>query len=317
MPSSSTETSRGCRRTLGAALWLLVAAAALSPAPATATELAVTIDDLPATGALPVRMTRRSIAGQMIHALQQHGVPGVYGFVNGGQVAEHPALGEILRIWRQAGFLLGNHSFSHADLSRLSAAEFIADIERNESLLATLSPAGGAKYFRYPYLHEGNTRDKRDAVRGWLSSRGYTIAHVTVSFDDWAWDDVYARCVALNDAPAVARLKDLFLETAKARLAWSEEVSARLFKRQVKHILLLHLAAFDALMLDDLLRAYRAAGVTLIGLDMAVQDPAYATSLNMAGDAGRTFLLQVAQARGVDTPPLASGPPPELDRMCR
>lgn len=316
--STLIEAARRCRRGFGAVLWFLVAVVSLPPVSAVAaTELAVTIDDLPATGPLPPGVTRLSIATQMIRALRQHAAPGVYGFANGGQVRDNPELLEILRAWRQAGFQLGNHTFSHADLSQVSADEFIADIERNESLLAPLSPAGAAKYFRYPYLHEGNTREKRHAVRRWLTSQDYTVAQVTVYFEDWAWNDVYARCVAQKDEQSIVRMKDMFLEAAKVRLAWSRELSARLFNRQVKHILLLHMGAFDALMLDELLRAYRVDGVTLIGFESAVQDPAYAMTLDLAGDRDRTFLLHVAQAKGVDVPPVASGPPPELDRMCR
>jgi len=299
-------------------LWLLAAIPALCLASAAAaTELAVTFDDLPATGPLPPGMTRLSIVTRIIDVLRQHATPGVYGFANGGQLPGSPELQEVLRAWRQAGFELGNHTYSHADLSRVSADEFVADIERNESVLAPLSPAGAAKYFRYPYLHEGNTPEKRGAVRRWLASRGYTVAQATVYFEDWAWNDVYARCVARKDERAIERLKEMFLDVAKVRLAWSRELSARLFNRQVKHILLLHVGAFDAVMLDELLRVYRDDGVTLIGLESAVQDPAYAMKLDLGGDRDRTFLLHVAQATGVEVPPVASGPPPELEHMCR
>jgi len=312
------EAARRFRRGFGATFWVLAVIVPLSPVSvAAATEMAVTIDDLPTTGPLPPGVTRLSIVTQMIRALQQHAAPGVYGFANGGQVADDPELQEIMRAWRQAGFQLGNHTFSHADLSQVSADEFVADIERNEMLLAPLSPAGAAKYFRYPYLHEGGTREKRSAVQRWLTSRGYTVAHVTVYFEDWAWNDAYARCATQKDDQAIARMKGMFLEAAKVRLAWSRELSAKLFNRQVKHILLLHAGAFDALMLDELLSAYRVDGVTLIGLDSAVQDPAYAKMLDLAGDRDRTFLLHVAQAKGVDVPPVAPGPPPELDHMCR
>ena len=318
MRSTLTEGACRCALGWGATLWLFAAVTALSPAPAMAgTELAVTIDDLPATGPLPVGMTRLSIVTQMIQVLRQHAVPGVYGFANVRQVPDNQEFAEILQIWREAGFLLGNHTFSHADLSKVGGAEFVADIERNESLLAALAPPGAAKYFRYPYLHEGSTPDERNAVRRWLTSRGYTVAEVTVHFDDWAWNDVYARCVARHDELTIARMKAMFLEAAKVRLAWSRELSTRLFKRQVKHILLLHVGAFDALMLDELLRAFRSDGVTLISLESAVEDPVYTMDPDLGGDGDRTFLLRMAQMKGIDVPPVTNGPPPELDRMCR
>jgi peptidoglycan-N-acetylglucosamine deacetylase len=281
------------------------------------TELAVTIDDLPTHGPLPRGMGRLAITSRIIAALKKHGAPGVYGFVNGGQLDGDPELEAILRAWRGAGFFFGNHTFSHLDLTRTSADEYVADIERNEELLARLGPGETWKYFRYPYLQEGDAQGKRNAVRQWLSARGYTIAQVTVYFEDWAWNDAYARCVALDDETAVARLKDTFIEAARASLAWSRESSTRLFGRSIKHILLVHMGAFDALMLDDLLRAYRADGVTLISLGAAVRDPAYERNPDLVWAGERTFLSQLAEVTRIGMPPLPSTSLPEVARLCR
>src|SRR5262245_6218235 len=316
MPSSSTEARRHW-------LWLPVfigclLSATVGPVQATThTELAVTIDDLPTTGALPPGTTRMAIAEQIIDALRRHAVPGVYGFANGGQVHDYPELERILLAWRKGGFLLGNHTFSHLDLARVSAAEFIADIERNEPLLERLSPPESWKYFRYPYLHQGNAPEKQSAVRRWLVSRGYRIAPVTVYVEHWEWSDAYARCVARQDGQAIAQVKEMYLWAARQRLGWARSLSAQLFKRQIKHILLLHLDALDAAVLDDLLRLHKADGATLIGLDVALQDPLYAGYEEVAGDGDHTFLIQVARARGVAVASLRAGAPPEIQRICR
>ena len=282
------------------------------------TQLAVTVDDLPTHGALPPGASRLAIADQMIQALKRHAAPGVHGFTNGGQLPTDPELEGILRAWRRAGFVLGNHTYSHLDLTRASAADYVRDVERNEEFLARLFPAGTSKYFRYPFLHEGDTRDKRKAVRQWLTARGYTIAQVTVSLeDDWTWNDVYARCVASNDQPAVARLKTLFLESAASRLAAFEELSRRLFGRSIRHILMVHMGAFDALMLDDLLAAYRAAGTRFIRLQEATQDPAYRVVPDLVHERGATFLVQIARDRRVPIPEALTRSPEEVVRLCR
>jgi peptidoglycan-N-acetylglucosamine deacetylase len=307
------------RRTRAVAIvGCLLAAVCLGPAgEAAALEMAVTFDDLPATGPLPPGVTRLSVATQLIDALRRQVVPGPVGFANGLPAVREPELAEVLQAWSRAGFPLGNHTYSHLDLSRVGASEFIADIERNESVLASLAPPGAAKYFRYPYLHEGNVADKRDSVRRWLRSKGYATAEVTVYLDDWVWNEAYARCVARADGAAIARMKTLFLETALVRLAWSRELSTRLFGRQLRHILLLHTGAFDAVMLDELFGAYRTAGVTLIRLDAAVKDEAYAMPLDLVGEGDRTFLLRAAHARGVEIPKIPPGAPAELEGLCR
>jgi len=280
------------------------------------TKLAVTIDDLPATGPLPPGTTRLAIATRMIGALQRHRVPGVYGFVNGQPIQESPDLEVVLQAWRQGGVLLGNHTHSHMDLNRVSAAEFVEDIGRNEAIVARWSSSTTPRYFRYPYLHEGETVDKRESVRGWLRARGYTVAPVTVSFDDWAWDEPYARCVTRGDDASIARMKAMFRGAARSALAWSTDVSARLFNRQITQILLLHAGAFGALMLDDVLSLYRSAGATFVGLESAVRDPAYASRPAASWDGERTLLVQIAQARQVVLPAVIDVQP-ELQAMCR
>jgi peptidoglycan-N-acetylglucosamine deacetylase len=318
MPLSSIEAWHRRARTLTFVAWLLGAAVWPIPGwPITPIELAVTIDDLPTTGTLPPGTTRMAIVDQMIDTLRRHAVPGVHGFVNGGQVYDNPELEKILLAWRKGGFLLGNHTFSHLDLNRVGADDFVADIERNESLLARLSPPWSARYFRYPYLHQGDTAEKQSTVRRWLASRGYGIAPVTVYVEHWEWSDAHARCVARQDEPAIRQVKDTYLEASKARLAWARALSAQLFKRQIKHILLLHADALDAAVLDDLLRAHRDDGADLVGLESALQDPAYAMHQDAPGDGDHTFLVQVARARGVDVPFLKAGAPPVIGGLCR
>jgi peptidoglycan/xylan/chitin deacetylase (PgdA/CDA1 family) len=279
----------------------------------TVTELAVTVDDLPAHGPLPSGASRLGIVLQMIRALRQHAVPEVYGFTNGALLGADPELDAILTVWRQAGFLLGNHTFSHLDLARVSAVRYLDDIARNEQVLARQRPPGTAKYLRHPYLHDGDTVQKRTAVRQWLARRGYTAVPVTVDFQDWAWNDAYARCHLRRDPAAIARLGDLFVEAATSHLAASVDLSARLFGRPIKHILALHLGAFDALKLHEVLAAYRAAGTRFITLPTALQDPVYRIDPGI-GEA--TFLVRIAKARGVPTPGF-SNPPPELATLCR
>src|SRR6266404_4799280 len=198
-------------------LWAAVLVCGLASAASGATELAVTVDDLPAHGPLPPDMQRVPTAERLISALRRHGVLAV-GFVNGGQLREHPERGDIVQRWLQAGFPLGNHTFSHLDINRVTAAEYIADIERNEAVLAEVVGGHWPRVFRYPYLHEGESAETREAVRRWLAAHGYTIAPVTVTFEDWAWNDAYARCAARRDAGAIAWLKHSFLEAAVSRL---------------------------------------------------------------------------------------------------
>jgi peptidoglycan/xylan/chitin deacetylase (PgdA/CDA1 family) len=296
-------------------LWAAVMACGLTSAGGAA-EMAVTVDDLPTHGALPLGMQRLVIAEQMITALTRNGVPEVVGFVNGGQLRDTPEHAEIVKAWLRAGLKIGNHTYSHLDLNSVPAEEYIADIERNEAVLTALAGPVWPRVFRYPYLQEGDTLQKRGAVRRWLSGRGYAIAQVTVHADDWIWNDAYVRCVTQSDQDSVEWLKRSFLDLAMKRLEWSQATSQAVFGRDIKHILLLHIGAFDAAILDDLIGAYRRAGVRMVGLKAAMADPVYALDPNVVWKSELPFTLQVARARGVSVPPEPAIPREKVEALC-
>jgi len=162
------------------------------------------------------------------------------------------------------------------------------------------------RMFRYPYLHEGATLEQRHAVRRALRERGYEIIPVTVDFNDWAWNDAYARCTGRPDA--VDGLARGFREAALRALRWSEETAQTIVGRPIRQVLLLHVGAFDALVLDDLLSDFEAHGVRFIPVRDALEDPVYGIDPDVTGHGQESFLLQLRRATGRPLPP----PPPPL-----
>jgi peptidoglycan/xylan/chitin deacetylase (PgdA/CDA1 family) len=74
----------------------------------------------------------------------------------------------ILKRWSAAGHRIGNHTYSHqALLGKITPEEFEADILRNEDVLHGYS--GFRKWFRFPALKEGQTRELRDRFRSFLA----------------------------------------------------------------------------------------------------------------------------------------------------
>jgi len=268
------------------------------------TRLAITVDDLPEHGDLPVGINRMNVTHEIIKALRENGVKQPYGFLNGYFMHYDPAEVNIVREWLHAGYPLGNHTYEHTDLERVSAQDFISDIEKLNGLLRTLeSPSELAQYghlFRYPYLHEGETLPKRNTVRTYLRKSGYTVAQVTVDYHDWAWTDAYARCVSENNQEAISWLKHNVVHSAELHLDYSEELAQILFSRDIPHILLIHFGIFDAVTLDSVLRTLRERGVRFITLEEALGDPVYEINPNLAYSGERTFLEQLAAARGLE-----------------
>jgi len=158
-------------------------------------QVALTFDDLPSHGPLPPGMTRVEIAKSVIDTLRKFQAPMVYGFVNAKLVADRPQDAEVLKMWTAAGFPLGSHAFSHMDLATNKAEDFEKDIAANEATLRQFFPGGDWHWFRYPYLHEGDTAEKKHAIAAYLKEHRYKVAEVTLSFGDYAGNDPYARCV--------------------------------------------------------------------------------------------------------------------------
>jgi peptidoglycan-N-acetylglucosamine deacetylase len=198
--------------------------------------MAVTFDDLPVHGAMPPGMTRLEITQSILKTLKREKLPAVYGFINGGRGADDPSSLSVLRAWRQAGQPLGNHTWAHLDLNKETAEQFEAEVLRNEALLQSLMGYGDWHWLRYPFLHEGDTVEKRRAVRSWLAAHGYKIAEVSMDFEDYLWNEPYARCMAMHDEASIAKLRDSYLAVADQYYGVFRELSHLVYGRDVKYV---------------------------------------------------------------------------------
>jgi hypothetical protein len=153
----------------------LAALLALGPALCLAEKVAVTFDDLPVNGSLPAGVTEVDIVERVLPIFSGRKLPPMYGFVNARKLEGNPTGAEALRLWMAGGQRAGNHTYSHIDLTRSSVEEFTRDVAQNEPVLLLLSPGKDWRWFRYPYLHEGDTLDKRGAVRAMLKERRYAF----------------------------------------------------------------------------------------------------------------------------------------------
>jgi lysophospholipase L1-like esterase len=286
-----------------------------APSPA-GPAVAITFDDLPAHGPLPKGDTRVAIMARIAAALHAAGVPPTYGFTNGGFAAREPASRPALAAWRRSGELLANHSWSHMNANENTTSAWEADVLRNEPVIAPLMKDADWHWLRFPYLAEGETLAKHKEIRTFLSAHGYKIASVTMSFSDFLWNDPYARCVATGDGDAIATLKHSYLQAAADTLDYAEAASQRLYGREIPLVLLMHVGAFDSIMLPDLLRYYRSRGVRFVSLAEAESDPFYKGEVNPAAGAAPATLEAAAAAHKV-TLPAAPEAPAALATLCR
>ncbi|WP_297509894.1 polysaccharide deacetylase family protein [uncultured Caulobacter sp.] len=277
--------------------------------------IAFTWDDLPAHAALPPGVTRVQIAADLLKASADAKAP-AFGFVNGVQTEREPASTPVLAMWRQAGQPLGNHTWSHLNLTGATPEQFAADTAKNEPLLQGLMGKEDWRWLRYPYLSEGDTQAKRLAVREWLASNRYKIASVTMSFHDYAFNDPYARCMAKGDQAAVADLEKRYLDGAAAAADRARAMSLTLYGQDIPYVLLMHGGAFDARMAPRLFKLYQERGFGFTTLEEAEKHPFYRTDVDPSLAPQPTTLDAAMRAKGLPVSPEPVSDA-ELGAICR
>jgi peptidoglycan/xylan/chitin deacetylase (PgdA/CDA1 family) len=280
-------------------------------------EVAITFDDLPAHGPLPAGTTREDVTRKILAAFKEAHVPEVYGFINAGKLQAHPEDLKVLQLWRGAGQPLGNHTLDHKSLNSNPAAEFEENVAKNEPTLQELMGSKDWRWFRYPYLDEGDTLEKRHAIRAYLKDHHYRIAQVTLDFEDYAWNGPYARCSEKKDEKAIAWLKESYLNTAAEYMKLGRELAQQLFDRDIKHVLLMHIGAFDAQMLPQLLAQMKQQGFRFITLEEAEKDPVYDIDPDIVMKEGTILQEQIMEARHLQLPPHAEKPMKQLQELCK
>jgi peptidoglycan/xylan/chitin deacetylase (PgdA/CDA1 family) len=299
------------------AFCIFVAASLSFQARAQAQEVAITFDDLPAHGQLPAGVTREEVARKILAAFKEAKVPEVYGFINAGKLQTHPEDIKVLQLWREAGEPLANHTYDHMSLNSNPLAAFEENVAKDEATLQQLMGKNDWHWFRYPYLDEGNTLEKRRKARTYLKEHHYRIAQVSLDFEDYAWNGPYARCSEKKDEKGIAWLKESYLNTATEYMKLGQQLSQQLFGRNVKHILLMHVGAFDAEMLPQLLAQMKRQGFKFITLKEAESDPVYEIDPDIVRKEGSPILEQIMDSRQLPLPPHAEKPMKELQEVCR
>ena len=282
-----------------------------------AQKVAITFDDLPLNGDLPPGMTRVEIVGNTLAVLKMLHVPAVYGFVNAKKLEENTDAAEALKLWADAE-PVGNHTYGHMDLNANPAEAFEREIEEDEPVLELVAAKDANWYWlRYPFLREGDTVEKRRAVRAFLEAHHYRVAQVTLDWEDYLWNSAYARCVAKNDAKSIAWLRSSYLDTESAYLDLGREMAKLVYGHDINHVLLLHLGAFSSTILPEALGLLEKKGFKLVTLEEAESDPAYGIDPDAGSKYGGTLLEEWMEARKIKYPAVKEKPYKELKEICQ
>jgi len=206
----------------------------------------------------------------IVDTFTKYKVP-VTGFVIAGAIEKGQMA--FLKQFLDAGLTLGNHTYSHSNLNNMSADKYIADIARADKILAPI--LSDPKYFRYPYLAEGNKKNKQK-VREYLQENNYIIAPVTIDSKDFVFNESVYKVPYRSREGYIQKLKPKYLA-----YIWKQTLNAekKSNKHASKQILLIHANLLNSYLLGDILEMYQKNGYKFISLTQALENPAPAITL--------------------------------------
>jgi peptidoglycan/xylan/chitin deacetylase (PgdA/CDA1 family) len=263
-------------------------------------EIAFTFDDPTTDGG--AKLTWNEVNERMLAALTGNKIKSIL-FVTGKRV-NSDAGQQLISAWDRAGHLIGNHSYSHmyfnastdADgFKKVTLEQFEADALKNEPFIRDYR--NFARLFRFPYFKEGDTVEKRDGMRAFLQQRGYRIGRATIDASDWAIDARLNKRVQAQPHADLAGYREFFLQHIWERAQYYDSLAQRVLAQPVRHTVLLHHSALNALFLGDLIAMFREKGWMPIDAEYAFQDNVYDRQPRIL-PAGESLIWALAKESG-------------------
>jgi len=276
-------------------------------------QVAITMDDFNLFGADEPTAEKRNQA--ILSALRAHSVKAAI-FVCGTCIDSAPGK-RLLKQWDDAGHIIANHTYSHPNYAHTDFRRYSADILRCEAIIKGYPQF--RRFFRFPYLKEGNTAEQRDRMRTFLADHGYKNGAVTIDASDWYIDDRLRKRLSTDSKANTTGYRDYYLQHIADRSRYYNDLSGRVLGRSVRHTLLVHHNVLNELYLGDILEQYKRQGWKLIDAERAYADPIFNEEPDVL-PAGNSLVLALALQSGKtklprDPPEDGEYEAPNMDRL--
>jgi peptidoglycan/xylan/chitin deacetylase (PgdA/CDA1 family) len=200
----------------------------------------------------------------------------------------------ILKSWNDRGHLIGNHSFAHKNYSHPKATFqwFKDDFLKNDSIIRSYS--NYVKLYRFPYLKQGETKEKVDSVQQLFSQLNYKIGHVTVDASDWYINGRLVKYIQSGETEKLEKFKSYYIKHLYNRAFYYDSLSSVFSSKKISHTILLHHNLAAALFLDDLIKYFKAQGWQVIDADEALKDEFYSKETTLL-PSGESLVWSIAR----------------------
>jgi hypothetical protein len=233
-------------------------------------QLAITMDD--PNLKLDANLRWPEANSRILKALDSRNVKAAL-FVCGMRVGEYDG-SKLLSAWDQAGHQICNHSYSHLNYNgRIAYADFAVDFLKNEKVIAPYH--NKTLLFRYPFLKEGDTADKRDRFRTLLKESGYHVGYVTIDASDWYVNQCMADRLIKEPKFNIKPYRDYLIAHLLDRASFYRQLAIDVLGRDIRHTLLIHYNTLNTLVLPDVMAAFETAGWQWIDASLAFQDEVF------------------------------------------
>ena len=265
------------------------------PLSLTAQSVAFTFDDGPQLRETP-RLSAAERNTALLEALKRNHVKAAL-FVTLSFGADRPPGLALARAWGEAGQLIANHTVTHLDLNAKDTGlkQYQEEISACDSVIRALP--GFRPWFRFPFLREGDTPEKRDGMRSFLKEHGLRDAYVSLDTSDWRLNAALEEALKAQPDANLAPFRSVYLAHLRQRAEAYRDLSRRLFGRDIPQILLLHHNLINALFLGDAIRLFKDMGWSITDPEAAYRDFVY-TLEPQRPMPGQSLLLSVARSLG-------------------
>jgi peptidoglycan/xylan/chitin deacetylase (PgdA/CDA1 family) len=207
-----------------------------------------------------------------------------------------PRRNALVRQWGTAGHQVGNHTATHPGFDEVSLADFERELLACDKAIRNMP--GYTRRFRFPYLKEGNTIEKRDGFREFLDANSYEAGPVSVDTSDWYYSQRLSDRLEKDPNADTSAYRDAYLRHLYDRAQYYDGLSHATLGRSVAHVLLLHHNLINALYLRDVIQMLRDKGWTLLDSAAAFKDPVYRMRPDIL-PAGESILWALAKQKGI------------------